>query len=95
MNIFKRGKTLENDFFRVKLLMNQKNYSRFGFVISAKVLKKATSRNVLKRRLRDISRFLVKDLKSNFDIIVWPKIASLSLNYRDLNSHLRALIIKE
>ena len=47
-NVFKNGKTLENQFFRIKFLKNQKNFSRFGFIISARILKKATARNILK-----------------------------------------------
>ncbi|KKS27346.1 MAG: Ribonuclease P protein component [Candidatus Yanofskybacteria bacterium GW2011_GWC2_41_9] len=92
-NVFKNGKTSENQFFRVKFLKNQKNFSRFGFIISAKLLKKATARNVLKRRLRMICKLLLKDLKSGFDIVIWPKTNSTSLNYKSLTDSLRELII--
>ena len=93
-NIFKNGKTLENEFFRVKFLKNKKNFNRFGFVISTKLLKKAVSRNTLKRRLRAICQSLLKDLKSGFDIVIWPKTNSTSLNYKDLTDYLRELTIK-
>lgn len=92
-NVFKNGKTLENQFFRVKFVKNQKKFSRFGFVISVKLLKKAVSRNILKRRLRAICRSLLKDLKSGFDIVIWPKTSSVSLGYDDLSDYLRGLII--
>ena len=92
-NVFKNGKTSENQFFRVKFLKNQKNLSRFGFIISTKLLKKAVSRNIFKRRLRVICRSLLQDLKSNFDIVIWPKTNSISLNYRDLADYLRELMI--
>ena len=92
-NVFKNGKTSENQFFRVKFLKNQKNFSRFGFIISAKLLKKATARNVLKRRLRMVCKPLLKDLKYGFDIVIWPKTSSISLNYKDLTDYLRELII--
>ena len=91
-NVFKNGKNLENRFFRVKFLRNQKSSSRFGFVISVKLLKKATFRNILKRRMRVICGSLLKDLKSNFDIVIWPKTSSLSLNYKDLADYLKQLI---
>ena len=91
-NVFKNGKTLENRFFRVKFLKNHKNFSRFGFIISAKLLKKATQRNTLKRRLRAICRFLIRDLKSNFDIVIWPKADSTSLNYKELTNNLYDLL---
>lgn len=94
-NVFRNGKTLENHFFRVKFSKNQKNVSRFGFIISTKVLKKANLRNALKRRLRAICRSLVKDLKPGFDIVIWPKTSSASLNYTDLFNYLSELIINK
>lgn len=93
-NVFKNGKTSENLFFRIKFLKNQKNFSRFGFVISAKLLKKATSRNILKRRLRVICRSLLKCLKFGFDVVIWPKKISTSLNYKDLSDYLKELMKK-
>lgn len=93
-NVFRNGKTLENRFIRVKFLKNQKNVSRFGFIISTKVLKKANERNTLKRRLRAISRSLLKGLKPGFDIVVWPKTSSAALSYNDLAGCLADLIIK-
>ncbi|MBI2446332.1 MAG: ribonuclease P protein component [Parcubacteria group bacterium] len=92
-NVFKNGKTSENHFFRIKFLKNRKNFSRFGFIISAKLLKKATARNTLKRRLRMICRYLLKDLKYGFDIVIWPKKNSTSLNYKNLTDYLRELIV--
>ena len=91
-NVFRNGKILENKFFRVKFLKNQKNFSRFGFIISAKLLKKAVQRNVLKRRLRVICGSLLKDLDSNFDIVIWPKINCTSLKFKDLNNYVRDLL---
>lgn len=92
-NVFRNGKTLENRFLRVKFLKNQKNVSRFGLIISAKVLKKANLRNSLKRRLRAICRSLVNDLETGFDIVIWPKTSSASLDYSDLSDCLKELII--
>ena len=93
-NVFRNGRTLENRFMRVKFLKNQKNVSRFGFIISVKVLKKANERNTLKRRLRAISRSLLKDLKHSFDIVVWPKASSAALNHSSLVDCMTDLIIK-
>lgn len=91
-NVFKSGKTLENKFFRVKFLKNQKSFNRFGFVISAKLLKKSAQRNILKRRLRAICRSLIKGLKSHSDIVIWPKTNSTSLNYKYLANNLHDLL---
>lgn len=93
-NVFRNGKTLENQFIRIKFLKNQKNISRFGFIISNKIIKKANLRNSLKRRLRGIFRSLVSDLNPGFDIVVWPKTSCLTLKYNDLALCLKSLMIK-
>jgi len=92
--VFMGGRTLENRFIRIKFLKNQKNVTRFGFIISTKVLKKANVRNSLKRRLRAMCRSLVKDLKPGFDIVIWPKASSAALNHSDLTDCLADLIVK-
>ena len=45
-------------------------HSRFGFVISNKIDKRATRRNALKRQLRAITQSLLSEVKSGYDVIV-------------------------
>lgn len=52
--VFSGGKSFRTDLLLVKVLVNNLAASRFGFVISKKVSNKATVRNKIKRRLRDI-----------------------------------------
>ncbi|KKS21811.1 MAG: hypothetical protein UU81_C0067G0002 [Microgenomates group bacterium GW2011_GWC1_41_8] len=40
-----------------------------------------------------ICKLLLKDLKSSFDIVIWPKTNSTSLNYKNLTDSLRELIL--
>lgn len=93
-NAFRNGKILENQFIRIKFLKSQKSISRFGFIISNRVLHKAHERNSLKRRLRAICQSLVKDLKPSFDIVFWPKASSAALRHSDLVESVKDLIIK-
>ena len=51
--VFKKGKGLKEGFLILKTTKNNLESSRFGFVISQKVSKKATVRNKIKRRLRE------------------------------------------
>lgn len=43
-------------FFLIRFLKRKDLHSRFGFVVSKKVSKKAVERNYIKRRLREIVR---------------------------------------
>lgn len=92
--VFKNGRTLENQFFRIKFFRNQKNINRFGFVVSNKISNKATIRNTLKRRLRSASRYLTENRSIGFDIVIWPKTEAIKLKYVDLSYNLRVLINK-
>lgn len=50
--VYRRGKSFFSSFFRVSFLPNQIDNNRFAFVIPNKVIKKASKRNLLKRKLR-------------------------------------------
>lgn len=50
--IFKKGKFFKQDFLTLKVFPNNLQNSRFGFIVSSKVSKKAVLRNKIKRWLR-------------------------------------------
>lgn len=92
--VFKNGRILENNFFRIKFFRNQKNTNRFGFIVSNRISNKATVRNSLRRRLRSASKSLLKNYGTGFDIVIWPKIEAVKLKYADLYFNLNVLINK-
>ena len=92
--IFKYGKISENEFMRIKFLKNFKKRSRFGFIVSNKFAPKAVVRNLFKRRLRAAAHFLLKNIKPEFDVVVWPKVALKKLNYQMLLNNFKNLLIK-
>lgn len=68
--VFKKGKSIKNDFLIFKILKNHLPESRFGFVVSKKVSQKATQRNKVKRRLRQIVSAELKRFKKSTDVVV-------------------------
>lgn len=92
--VFSNGKISENQFIKIKFAENNKNHTRFGFVISTKFAKKAVTRNLVKRRLRAVSCFLLKNIKKGFDIVVWPKKMSEKSDYSILLDNLKNLLTK-
>ncbi len=69
LNLYKKGGFLKNQFFLLKFIKNDLKFSRFGFVVSLKVSKRAVDRNLLKRRMREIIRSLNDKIKPGFDLI--------------------------
>lgn len=76
--INKLGRSFYSPVLMVKIKPNDLNISRFATIVSNKVSKKATQRNLIRRRLSEIIRLNLNKIKSGFDIlvIVSPKIIS-------------------
>jgi len=70
--IYHKGRTKVGRFVVVKSLRNFEDSSRFGIIISAKVVKKATKRNLIKRRISEIIGQCLDRIhpKADFVIIV-------------------------
>ena len=69
-NLFKKGKKSKEDFLVLWVASNNFKFSRFGFVVGKKVFKKAVLRNQLKRRLREIVRFKIPQIKKGIDVVL-------------------------
>lgn len=69
-NIFKEGKIFRGDFLIIREVKNGLNETRFGFVVSNKISKKAVVRNKIRRRLRDIVRKNLSSFKKGIDVAV-------------------------
>jgi len=68
--VFKEGQNFKEDFLYLKIKKNNLKSSRFGFIVSKKVSKKATSRNKIKRRLREIVRIKLPFIKKGIDGVI-------------------------
>ena len=66
----------------LKYKKNNYSVSRFGFVVSTKISKKATERNLIKRRLRAIVQKERANIVPGYDIVMLtrPPIRSLSFS---------------
>lgn len=79
--IFKRGLKVKEDFLSLRAIRNDsKNNSRFGFIVSQKVSKKAVLRNKIKRRLRALVVTRLSKTKKGLDVIL---IANPGLEKKD------------
>ncbi|MEA3344329.1 MAG: ribonuclease P protein component [Patescibacteria group bacterium] len=68
--VFKKGKAHKEDFLFIKIAENGLKDSRFGFVVSKKVSKKALDRNRIKRQLRGLIKEKLPNIKKGLDIII-------------------------
>jgi ribonuclease P protein component len=68
--VFKKGRGFKEDFLILKTIKNDLKVSRFGFIVSQKISKKATIRNKIKRRLRELVRGKLKKMKTSRDNLI-------------------------
>lgn len=68
--VFEKGKRFKEDFLILKITKNTLLQTRVGFVVPQKVSKKATLRNKIKRRLREIVSKKRKKFKKGLDILL-------------------------
>ncbi len=62
---------------------NDYNYNRFGFT-AAKKIKKAVSRNIIRRRLKEIVRANEYNLKEGYDIVFMARVNAVESDYKSL-----------
>ena len=65
--VFKKGQGFKEDFITFKIAKNNFKSSRFGFVVSKSFSKKASIRNKIKRRLRELVRVRLPEIKKGID----------------------------
>ncbi len=93
--VFKKG---GKPFFSLSLhltkIQNTLSYSRFGIVVSNKVSKKATKRNLIKRRIREILRKEIPSIVSGYDVVFVAKSVIIGKIYGEIRKELDFLLKK-
>lgn len=70
---------------------NKLGYNRFGFT-AAKKMKKAVSRNVIRRRLKEIVRLNEHNFKEGYDIVIMARVNAERSNYKGLEKSFNKLM---
>lgn len=82
--------------YNLVLFIKQNNYgyNRFGFT-AAKKIKKAVSRNIIRRRLKEIVRLNEYNLKEGYDIILMARVNAAQSDYKSLEKSFFKLMKKK
>ncbi len=92
--IVKQGKSFFIKELGIKYFKNNLDYSRFGFIVSTKIDKRATVRNKIKRRLREIVYQNLSKIKPGFDILILTKPEIKNLDFLQLKEKLEKIFKK-
>ena len=92
--VFKRGKSFQDNALSLKLTENSLKVSRFGFVVGLKVSKKAFLRNKIRRRLREIVKTNLSKTKTGFDVVFIVRRGLETKNFQELAEIVNGLFKK-
>ena len=59
--------------FSLKVAANKKDLSRFAFVVSKRIDKRAVVRNSLKRKIRSCIEQIFDNIETGYDFVFYPK----------------------
>ncbi|HHX22731.1 MAG: ribonuclease P protein component [Tepidanaerobacteraceae bacterium] len=89
-NVYKAGRRWTSPFFTMYIKKNNLNHSRLGVSVSKKV-GKSVIRNKIKRRLKEIFRLNLDNIKTGWDIVLSVKPAAISLDYYEIDREVKSL----
>lgn len=86
-----KGRSFYSPPFTIKVLRENEPTIRFGVVIPARVSKKATVRNKIKRRIVEVIRLDLNRLKTGFKVMILVRPAAINKNYREIKEEIEKL----
>ena len=92
-NVIRKGQATSSKHLTLKYLPFS-GLSLFSFVVSIRVNKKATTRNLLKRRSRHIIRKHSQKIKDGYAYVIIFKVASVSVPFQELETETISLFKK-
>jgi len=92
--VLKEGRRAKNEDLAVVFQTNHKKLTRFAFIISTKISKKATIRNRLKRRLSEIIQKQNKNILAGFDVVIVPSPSLEKKDFKGITKQVNKVMYK-
>ena len=92
--LLKHGRRFFTPRMMLRIVPNDDRLSRFAFVVSTRVHKKAVHRNRIKRQMREIVRKELPNIRGGYDGLIAVKKEALALTFQELQSELVDLLSK-
>ena len=93
-NVWQTGRSSFDEALGLKASKNKLANSRFGFIVSAKISKKAVDRNKIKRQLRQVIRDSIKEIKPGYDVVIITQPAIINKEYKEIKNLVLKSLVK-
>ncbi|MDP2930737.1 MAG: ribonuclease P protein component [bacterium] len=84
VNVLKKGSGFSSRFLAVRFVGNAFSFSRFGFLASGKIFKKAVIRNAIRRKLKEALRFQLPTVALSIDVVLIARKGIEDRSYQEL-----------
>lgn len=84
--LFKEGKFAGQAFLTLGFIKNKLDNSRFAVIVAKKVSKKAVTRNLIKRKVMEIIRLKLFQIKPGFDLAFIAKPEIKGKKYKEIEA---------
>lgn len=92
--LFRQGKGVSGRLLTLKFVASRMPDVRVGFVVGTKVHKRSTRRNLLKRRMREVTRKRLPGLKQGYDLAFIAKPGATEADFQVLAAEMAGLLEK-
>ena len=92
--VFSKGRVVNGGLFKLRILKNTFNFSRFAVVVSTKVSKRAVIRNRLRRRVWSIIAKNIYILPNNLDVVFVALPEASQANFLETQREVNYLLKK-
>ncbi len=82
--VYQKGSFFSAPLFSLNWLINKTRNTRVGVVVGKKISTKATERNSIKRKYREIIRKIYLDIPTGFDVIIVIKEKSKIVDFAEI-----------
>ena len=88
------AKSFSTPYFSLKIAKNNLEVSRFAFVVSKKIDKRASSRNNVKRKVRGVIEEIFDKINTGSDFVFYPKEKSITATRDQIQEEIKSLFEK-
>lgn len=90
--IRREGQRLAHPLLRLQWLPNALPVTRFGFIVGKRVALRAHERNLVRRRLRELTRAELAHVSTGYDVLMTAQPVARGATYQELGAAVRQLL---